>query len=292
MTQSVAIVGSGGIGGLLAAVCAATTAAANTTTTQETTPIVVTTPRSARRITAEGLRLTSPLFGDSTHQVRAVTQLEEPVDFTFITVKQPHLTDALRTIPAEYAGTVIPLLNGVDHMQVLRAQFDSLLAGSIHVESSRDQDGTIVHGCDFVRLTTSASLPPLFDARVTTITTPNQDELLWSKLAVLAPFALMTARYRIPLGEVLETRRQELEEVVGECAAVSVACGGPDTSSDAMGLYEKFEYGAKSSMLRDIEENRPTELDAIGGAVIRHAAAHGIIVPAVGRLVAEMEGII
>ena len=65
---------------------------ANTTTTQETTPIVVTTPRSARRITAEGLRLTSPLFGDSTHEVRAVTQLEEPVDFTFITVKQPHLT--------------------------------------------------------------------------------------------------------------------------------------------------------------------------------------------------------
>jgi 2-dehydropantoate 2-reductase len=44
----------------------------------------------------------------------------------------------------------------------------------------------------------------------------------------------------------------------------------------------------KSSMQRDAEANRPTELDAIGGAVLRAARRHGIDTPVTTRLVDEL----
>jgi 2-dehydropantoate 2-reductase len=44
----------------------------------------------------------------------------------------------------------------------------------------------------------------------------------------------------------------------------------------------------KSSMQRDVEAGRPTELDAIGGAVLRAAARHGVATPATARLVADL----
>jgi 2-dehydropantoate 2-reductase len=45
----------------------------------------------------------------------------------------------------------------------------------------------------------------------------------------------------------------------------------------------------KSSMQRDAEANRPIELDAIGGAVLRAARRLGLETPVTARLVAELE---
>ena len=47
----------------------------------------------------------------------------------------------------------------------------------------------------------------------------------------------------------------------------------------------------KSSMQRDAEANRPTELDAIGGAVLRAAGRHGIDTPVTARLVDELRAL-
>jgi 2-dehydropantoate 2-reductase len=41
-------------------------------------------------------------------------------------------------------------------------------------------------------------------------------------------------------------------------------------------------------MLRDAEAGRPLELDAIGGAVLRAAALHGVPVPTITMLVLEI----
>ncbi len=42
-------------------------------------------------------------------------------------------------------------------------------------------------------------------------------------------------------------------------------------------------------MQRDVADGKPPELDAIAGAVLRHAAAHGIACPTIERLVAMIE---
>lgn len=273
--MKIAILGSGGVGGLLAAV-----------TRPEVEPLVVTTPRSAERINREGLRLESRVFGPRHTHPQATTLLDSPVDFTFLTVKQTQLADALAKIPPELAGTVIPLHNGLDHIALLRQRGYQVNVAAIRVESSQDEQGTIIHGSDFVKLTVSSPIPALFDARLEVTVEPDEAAVLWSKLTRLAPFALLTTRYRCPLGEVLDKHREELEQVVAECAAVSLASGGPDFPLDsAFEIYESFAYGAKSSMLRDAEAGRPLELDAIGGAVLRHAQARNVDTPVVAELV-------
>ncbi len=82
------------------------------------------------------------------------TELQEPVDLLLVTVKSPSLEEALERVDAR-AGTVVPLLNGIEHMTTIRAR----LAGSTVVGASigrieayleRSRDGCPTHAgrCD------------------------------------------------------------------------------------------------------------------------------------------------
>jgi 2-dehydropantoate 2-reductase len=57
---------------------------------------------------------------------------------------------------------------------------------------------------------------------------------------------------------------------------------------DADAITEQIEGmppGLRSSMQKDREAGRPTEIDAIGGSVLRAAARHGLDAPATQALV-------
>jgi 2-dehydropantoate 2-reductase len=107
-------------------------------------------------------------------------------------------------------------------------------------------------------------------------------------MSFLAPFALLTTRYAVPLGEVRTRHREELTALVEEAAAVSRACGGPGDPAEALARYDAFPPATKSSMQRDAEAGRPLELDAIGGALLRAAQRHGIPVPVAEKVIRDL----
>jgi 2-dehydropantoate 2-reductase len=76
--------------------------------------------------------------------------------------------------------------------------------------------------------------------------------------------------------------------VIGEVAAVAAAAGAPVDPATILAMFHRVPASMKSSMQRDVEANRPTELDTIGGAVLRTARMHGIDTPVTGRLVDEL----
>ncbi|MEV4256164.1 2-dehydropantoate 2-reductase [Spirillospora sp. NPDC049652] len=286
---TVAVLGPGGVGGLLAALLSRAGHRVICIAGEETTGIL-------RR---DGIRVRSGQFGDFTAEVEADTRLREPVDLCLVTVKHTALDSALDRVPAEHLGTgrVLPLLNGIEHTDGLRARFGArrVVPAVIRVESTRTAPGVIEHGSPFTEIDlagTEERLAPLAAlltaAGATTRVVPGEDAVLWAKLAFLAPFALLTTRYRLPIGGVRTERRAELEALVEETTAVSRACGAPMDPAQVLARYDAFPPGSKSSMQRDAEAGRPLELDAIGGALLRAAGRHGVPVPLAERLVAEL----
>ncbi|CAM5233133.1 hypothetical protein SALBM311S_00769 [Streptomyces alboniger] len=116
----------------------------------------------------------------------------------------------------------------------------------------------------------------------------DETAVLWAKMSFLAPFALLTTRYGLPLGDIRTRHREELTALVEDTAAISSACGGLADPAQALARYDAFPPATKSSMQRDAEADRPLELAAIGGSLLRAAKRHGVPAPVTARVVAEL----
>ncbi|MFI9047776.1 ketopantoate reductase family protein [Streptomyces sp. NPDC053427] len=286
---TVAVLGPGGVGGLLAALLSRAGHRVICLAGEET----------AHALRHDGVQVRSRQYGAFTAEVEADTALRERVDLCLVTVKHTALDAALERVPPHHLGDglVLPLLNGVEHPAVLRARHGvrQVVPAVIRVESTRTAPGVIEHGSPFTeidlagpqeRLAPLAAL--LTAAGVDTRVLPDEDAVLWAKLAFLAPFALLTTYYRLPIGGIRSGRRDELETLVEEATAVSRACGGTADAAQVLARYDAFPPDSKSSMLRDAEAGRPLELDAIGRALLRAAERHGVHAPLTARMVTEL----
>jgi 2-dehydropantoate 2-reductase len=288
----VAVLGPGGVGGLLAALLAR----AGTAVT------CLAGAGTAERLRTSGVRVESALFGDFTAPVDAAERLTAPVDVLLVCVKATHLDDALERVPADVLGDalVVPLLNGVEHVELLRRRYPGagVVPATIRVESTRTEPGVVRHGSPFVTVDLVAIggleqrvqrlAGALRQAGVTTRVGDDEQAALWSKLNFLAPLALLTTAAQATAGEVREARREDLIAIVGEVAAVARAEGAPADEDQVVGFFDGVPAGMRSSMQRDAAAGRPIELDAIGGAVVRLAARHGIATPVTTRYVDEL----
>ena len=292
-TWRVAVLGPGGIGGLLGAVLARA----------GMDVLCLARPETAALLRERGLELRSRHFGDTTVPVRAATRLDEPVDACLVTVKAPHLEDSLDAIPPPALGDalVVPFLNGIDHVVWLRERYpaEQVVAATIRVEATRLGPGVVEHNTPFAMLEVSHGPAPRERvealAGVLTVAgldvTVREDErvMLWSKLAVLAPMALLTTHAMAPLGHVRTARREDLLAVIDEVVAAAGADGVTLDRAQTLEWLDSRPESFRSSMMNDAEAGRPLELDAIGGAILRAADRGGIEVPVTRRLVDELQ---
>ncbi|MFF2549450.1 ketopantoate reductase family protein [Nocardia sp. NPDC058058] len=289
---TVAILGPGGVGGLLAALLAR---AGNRV-------ICLAGAKTAESLRDNGIQVRSAQFGDFTARVEADTELREPVDACLIAVKHTSLDAALDRIPPEALGDglLVPLLNGVEHPALLRNLYrpDRVSPGIIRVESTRVAPGVIEHASPFAEIDLTdetvpdARVKPLADALATAGPAVrilgDEAAALWAKMSFLAPFALLTTRYAVPLGDIRTRHADELTALVAETVTVARAHAAPIDATQVLARYNAFPPQAKSSMQRDAEAGHPIELDAIGGALLRAAHNLDIPVPVATRLVQEL----
>jgi 2-dehydropantoate 2-reductase len=284
---TVAVLGPGAVGGVLAVglvragvrvVCVART-------------------DTAELIRSEGLTLR---HGQEVETARpeAVTELREPVELLLVAVKAPALDDALGRVQAP-PETVIPQLNGIEHMETLRRRLpDSrVVAGSIGwIEAWLERPGVILQNTPRVVMTLSsdadaATAELLRRSGVEARVNGSEAAVLWEKLARQAPVAAATALTQRPIGELRSDPewRSRLEEAIRETCAVASADGAPLVPETQWGIIESMPPLLTSSTARDIAAGRPSELDAITGAAVRAAHRLGVAVPALESLLREAE---
>ena len=284
-----AILGAGGVGGLIGA-CLAHAGASVT--------LVV------RRETLEHypkqLRLESP-YGNFTVDVAVAAEVP-PVDVVWITVKATQLEPALTALrnPDAVRG-IVPLLNGIDHIPLMRAKYgaERVIPATIAVETERVSPGHIIHRSPFARLNVlsagrellGSTLDQLRQIGFTWRFIDDEPTLMWGKLVFLAPFALATTAADKTVGEILSDPqwRSLGEACVREACAVAVAEGAKVDPEAVISGVTAMPGNMRSSMQKDVERDNPPELEAIAGPILGGARRHGIEVPATKKLVSAVE---
>jgi len=292
----IAVLGPGGVGGLVAGAL----------DRAGTSVIVVARESTAEAIAERGLRVDSVSFGEFVVHPRALARLEESVDVLIVATKASGLESALGRIDAQ-PKLVLPLLNGLDHIAVLRERFgrDAVLAGTIRVEADRPAPGVVVHTSPFLLVDMASHDPDhrsesgaragmetlaqlLKDAGVSVRVQESEAQVMWSKLVRLNALACTTSAFDKLLGEIRSTPqlRAALVGAIEEGCAVGRAEGADDVDpATAIAELELAHDTLGSSMQRDIAAGRTPELDAIPGSVLRAASRHGIDCPTIERLV-------
>jgi 2-dehydropantoate 2-reductase len=165
-------------------------------------------------------------------------------------------------------------------MDVLRARFGTVIAGTIgRFEGYREGPVRIVQLSPSAVVTVAAAeLPTALAATGLEIrAVHSEQDVLWEKLARLAPIAALTASTGLALGDLRADPR--LEAALQEACAVAVADGASTSVAEQWAIIDGMPDSLTTSAARDIAAGRPSELDAIVGAVIRAGRRLGVQTP-------------
>lgn len=287
---AIAILGPGGVGGFLAAALARA----------GEDVIVIAREETADVIERDGITVRSLRLGDFTARPAASSRLDERAEVLVVATKATSLDQALERVQAPPV-LVVPLLNGLDHLNTLERRFGPgrVAAGAIRIESDRPRPGHILQTSPFLRVDLASHDPllrpalqalagRLEDAGVPARIEDSEAFVMWSKLTRLVALALTTSAYDQRLGDIRAAHRRELEACIAEAAAVANADGAGIDPGKPLRELDEAHATLGSSMQRDIAAAREPELDAIAGSVLRAAARRGIECPTLAALAARV----
>lgn len=258
-------------------------------------------PARRERLERDGLVIKSTK-GDVTQKVKTVLSGAEggPYDIVLLTCKAYDLDSAIDAIAPAVGPdtTVVPLLNGLRHIDTLAARFGAatVVGGLARVGVTLSPDGAILHTSPFAAISFGerdgkpgrAALVE-FDAAIKKAGIDgglhaNIVQDLWDKWIMLCSLAAMSCLMRGTVGDILESGEGQaiVLETVEECHKVAAAAGC-DPGEKGMKTVRSYltQKGSRfaASMLHDLEKGLPVEADHIIGDMIARAAKAGIATP-------------
>jgi len=265
-------------------------------------------------IRERGLSIKSPALGDFTVHARAEedTSRVGVVDVVIVAVKAYDNETALPLVkPMLGPGScVLTIQNGVDAASALAAIVgeEAVLAGTTYIATALVAPGVIEQTGTHRRIVFGevfGTLPRMTD-RVRLIhealaASDVQAEAvedgripIWEKFIFLVPLAGFTGGTRLPIGPVWADpfiRSQFLEacrevERLARAEGVAVA---PGIIERITTYVEGIPGTMRSSLLIDLSQRKPIEVDALQGAVVRRAERAGVPVPIMSALYAVLK---
>lgn len=227
-------------------------------------------------------RTKAPLRGD-----------EAPVDVVLVTTKTlgtPWAAlQSARILRAD--GMAFTLQNGLGNLEALAEQLGPSRAalGVIYVGARLLPDGSLFATgpgrVELARVRHAEALARIMAAGGMTISLVDDPwRAVWSKVLVNAAMNPTSALFSCTNAELLAHAAAPslADEIAREVARVATRSGVPISEEEGVRAWRDLARAIgtnRSSMLQDVEAGRPTEIDAINGAVARRAAEHGITAP-------------
>lgn len=284
------ILGAGGIGGYIGARLLATGQADVSFLVRE---------RRWQQLQQYGLQVESQFGNLSIAGPQTCKEIQQVFDVVILSCKAYDLPSAMEAIaPAVGQNTLlIPLLNGIAHLDVLDQRFGrSLVAGGVvQFSATLTADGRVLHLNDFHRVIVGArtahSSPWFAELAALFALTPMEfhvkpaiEQEMWNKFVFLTTLAATTCSMRAAIGDILafDGGRQFILSLLQECEQVAIASGQAPTSDDMQNyvrLLTTVDSVHTASMLRDLEGKQQTEADHIVGDMLRRAHAHKLASP-------------
>ena len=250
----------------------------------------------------EGLFLQSPCGDAHIQNPEATDQPSKAgtVDVVLVAVKTWQVAEVAEAMkPMLHDKTmVVPFLNGVESPAQLADVLGPgpALGGLSKIFSLIEAPGRIKHINDhayvaFGELDGRDSdrcgvLKQVFEgAGVEAEVFENIELELWKKLMMVTSWAGLGALSRSSIGvlRAQDEARALIDEAMDEILAVATARGigefPTDIKAQIWTFYDSLPIGATASMMRDIIEGKPSELDAWNGAVVRLGQQAGVPTP-------------
>ncbi len=193
---------------------------------------------------------------------------------------------------------IIPLLNGVDNTERLRAVLpgENILNGCVYISSHIEKPGVVYQTGGSCKLFFGSEInnpnmeiykeiEKIFqDAGIDAVLSDNIATDVWSKFIFVSPFAGLTTMLQQPFGAILENAdsRKMLEDMMHELISIAQALHIflPDNLlATALHTAALFPYDTKSSMQLDFENKKHTELKTLIGYPVTCGKQIGIHTP-------------
>lgn len=293
MNPTVAVLGPGAVGGSLAV----SLIGAHYRT------ICVGPPDTIGLIALAGISLEVDGAPPVTVRPVVVERLVQPVSLLLVTVKAPDLEDALARVEPEAVanGVVLPLMNGLEHVAQIRERFDGRVAagslsrfeayrvGRVQIVQTTPSPVVTMASDDLSSEELERAVAILRAAGIEVDVEEDEKRVLWRKVVRVSVLSAATALSRRSVGELRTDIewRPRMERALAEACSIAVADGVKLMPSAQWTRIVEMDHGLTTSAARDVIAGRRTEIDAIGGSVVRAGERLGVPCPVLSELVAE-----
>ena len=218
-------------------------------------------------------------------------RLNGPYDLIILGCKAYDLESAIESFaPAvDENPVIIPLLNGLRHIDVLNARFGekNVFGGQCAISATLSKDGEMLHFTDLHTLSfgeqngaRSERRPEiasaLSDANFVAEISDNILQDMWEKWVFIATAAGSTCLMRASIGDTVAAGASGLVmKLLGECSGIAAKAEfepHPAYIERTRSIFTTQGSPLMASMLRDIEKGAPTEGDHILGDLLGRTA--------------------
>lgn len=247
-----------------------------------------------KNINLNGLNIKSNVYGNFVINPRAVTDSNDIFDIIFITVKAYQLKTALQAFSKNIGEHTIifSLLNGIGNKEIIsQLGIKNVLIGTIGaVEVFLDENRNIIHTStckSHIELSLKSDsnyiviVNLLKEAGFSVNILKTENEVIWRKLIRLSAISTLTSIARAPLGKIHENLDLSalLKNVVSELCDIAKTQQFhilPELILEQIGALPE---SLTTSMQRDIQSGKNSEIEVILGNPIRLGKSFGLALP-------------